>query len=34
MREYVQTCDLCHKCERHMIQYIVNARKKEADDED
>lgn len=26
--------DICHKCERHMVQYIINARKKEADDEE
>ena len=26
--------DICHKCERHMIQYIIKARKKDADDEE
>lgn len=29
-----QEYDICHKCERHMIRYILEARKKDTDDED
>lgn len=25
--------DICHKCEFHMIRYILKARKKDPDDE-
>lgn len=25
--------DICHKCEFHMIRYILKARKKDTDDE-
>ena len=25
--------DICHKCERHMVRYIIKARKMESKDE-
>ena len=26
--------DICHKCERHMIRYILGERKRDTDDEE
>lgn len=28
-----QTFDICHKCEKHMVRYIVMARKQEEKDD-